>query len=75
VSAAIGLSISAGVVLAVEEWLWMKRTGRLTRPAVREMMLSLSALPPNLLVSVLSATRNEADDSSLWKSSVSVPHE
>jgi sterol desaturase/sphingolipid hydroxylase (fatty acid hydroxylase superfamily) len=53
VSAAIGLSIAAGVVLAVEEWLWMKRTGRLTRPAVREMMLSLSTLPPNLLVSVL----------------------
>jgi sterol desaturase/sphingolipid hydroxylase (fatty acid hydroxylase superfamily) len=52
VSSAIGLCISAGVILAVEEWLWMRRTGRLTRPALREMVLSLSALPPNIVVSI-----------------------
>ena len=53
VSAAIGLSMAAGLVLAVEECWWMRRSGTLTRPALREMMLSLSALPPNLVVSVL----------------------
>ncbi len=31
----------------------MRRRGTLTRPALREMLLSLSALPPNLAVSVL----------------------
>jgi sterol desaturase/sphingolipid hydroxylase (fatty acid hydroxylase superfamily) len=52
-SAAIGLSMAAGVVLAVEELFWMKRRGRLTRPALREMAMSLSTLPPNIVVSVL----------------------
>jgi hypothetical protein len=32
-SAAIGLSIAAGIVLAIEELFWMKNRGRLTRPA------------------------------------------
>jgi sterol desaturase/sphingolipid hydroxylase (fatty acid hydroxylase superfamily) len=53
VSAAIGLSISAGIVLAIEECWRMRRSGTLTRPALREMMLSLGALPPNLVISVL----------------------
>lgn len=52
-SVAIGLSMAAGAVLAVEELVWMKRRGRLTRPALREMAMSLSTLPPNIVVSVL----------------------
>ena len=52
-SAAIGLSMAAGAVLAVEELVWMKRRGRLTRPALREMAMSLSTLPPNIVVSML----------------------
>jgi sterol desaturase/sphingolipid hydroxylase (fatty acid hydroxylase superfamily) len=52
-SAVIGLSMAAGAVLAVEELFWMKRRGRLTRPALREMAMSLSTLPPNIVVSVL----------------------
>jgi sterol desaturase/sphingolipid hydroxylase (fatty acid hydroxylase superfamily) len=52
-SALIGLSMAAGVVLAIEELLWMKRRGRLTRPALGEMAMSLSTLPPNIVVSVL----------------------
>ena len=50
---AIALSIGAGVALAIEELLWMKRRGRLTRAAVREMLMSLSPLPPNVLVSIV----------------------
>jgi sterol desaturase/sphingolipid hydroxylase (fatty acid hydroxylase superfamily) len=49
---AIALSIGAGVAIAVEELLWMRRRGRLTRAAVREMLLSLSPLPPNIAVSI-----------------------
>jgi sterol desaturase/sphingolipid hydroxylase (fatty acid hydroxylase superfamily) len=52
-SAAIGLSIAAGVVLAAEELFWMKSRGRLTRPALHEMAMSLSTLPPNIVVSVI----------------------
>ena len=36
-SVAIGLSMAAGAVLAVEELVWMKRRGRLTRPALQRM--------------------------------------
>jgi sterol desaturase/sphingolipid hydroxylase (fatty acid hydroxylase superfamily) len=49
---AIALSIGVGVAIAVEELLWMKRHGRLTRAARREMFMSLSPLPPNVLVSI-----------------------
>ena len=52
-SAAIGLSIAAGIVLAVEELFWLRRRGQLTRPAVREMAMSLSTLPPNIVVSIV----------------------
>jgi sterol desaturase/sphingolipid hydroxylase (fatty acid hydroxylase superfamily) len=52
-SGAIGLSIAAGLVLAVEELLWLKRRRRLTRPALREMAMSLSTLPPNIIVSLV----------------------
>jgi len=51
-SFAIALSIGAGVGIAVEELRWMRRRGRLTRAAVREMRLSLSSLPPNVVVSI-----------------------
>ena len=54
-SFAIALSIGVGVALAVEELRWMRRRGRLTRAAVREMYLSLSTLPPNILVSLMLA--------------------
>jgi sterol desaturase/sphingolipid hydroxylase (fatty acid hydroxylase superfamily) len=52
---AIALSIGAGVAIAIEELLWMKRRGRLTRVAVREMWVSLSSLPPNVVVSIVLA--------------------
>jgi sterol desaturase/sphingolipid hydroxylase (fatty acid hydroxylase superfamily) len=52
-SAAIGVSIAAGIVVAVEELFWMKSRGRLTRPALREMAMSLSTLPPNVVVSLV----------------------
>jgi sterol desaturase/sphingolipid hydroxylase (fatty acid hydroxylase superfamily) len=52
VGAAIALSIGAGVAIAIEELLWMRRRGRLTRAAVREMLLSLSPLPANVAVSI-----------------------
>jgi len=49
---AIALSIGAGLAIAIEELLWMRRRGRLSRAAVREMLMSLSSLPPNVLVSI-----------------------
>ena len=49
---AIALSIGAGIAIAIEELVWMRRRGRLTRAAVREMLMSLSSLPPNIVVSV-----------------------
>ena len=54
-SLAIALSIGAGVGIAVEELRWMRRRGRLTRAALREMWLSLSSLPPNVVISILLA--------------------
>lgn len=54
-SFAIALSIGAGVAIAVEELRWMRRRGRLTRAAVREMWLSLSSLPPNVIISIMLA--------------------
>jgi len=53
VSAAIGFCIAAGLVSAREEWKWLRRRGELTAAARREMALSLSLLPPNLVVSLL----------------------
>jgi len=49
---AIALSIGGGVALAIEELLWMRRRGRLTRAALREMGMSLSPLLPTVAVSV-----------------------
>lgn len=52
---AIALSIGVGVAIAVEELRWMRRRGQLTRAAIREMWLSLSSLPPNVVISILLA--------------------
>lgn len=49
---AIALSIGAGIAIAIEELIWMKRRGRLTRAALHEMALSLSSLPPTVVVSL-----------------------
>jgi sterol desaturase/sphingolipid hydroxylase (fatty acid hydroxylase superfamily) len=49
---AIALSIGAGIAIAIEELLWMRRRGRLTRGALREMRMSLSPLVPTVLVTV-----------------------
>ena len=49
----IGFCIAAGLLVAREEWKWLRARGRLTPDARREMMLSLSLIPPNALVSVL----------------------
>ena len=49
---AIALSIGAGIAIAIEELIWLRRRGRLTRAAVREMWVSLSSLPPNIVMSI-----------------------
>jgi sterol desaturase/sphingolipid hydroxylase (fatty acid hydroxylase superfamily) len=49
---AIALSIGGGIALALEELLWMRRRGRLTRHALREMAMSLSPLLPTVMVTV-----------------------
>jgi sterol desaturase/sphingolipid hydroxylase (fatty acid hydroxylase superfamily) len=49
---AIALSIGAGIAIAIEELIWLRRRGRLTRAALREMRVSLSSLPPNIIVSI-----------------------
>ena len=49
---AIALSIGGGVALAIEELLWMKRRGALTRAALREMGMSLTPLLPTVLATV-----------------------
>ncbi len=53
VSLAIGFCMAAGLLTAYEEWKWMRASGRLTPQRRVEMGLSLSLVPPNLLVSVL----------------------
>jgi alkylglycerol monooxygenase len=53
VSLAIGFCMAAGLLTAYEEWKWMRASGRLTPQKRAEMGLSLSLVPPNLLVSVL----------------------
>jgi len=49
---AIALSIGAGAATAIEELLWMRRRGRLTRTAIREMGMSLSPLLPTVVMTV-----------------------
>lgn len=52
VSAIIGVCITAGIWVAIEELLWMRRRCRLGRTRLREMWLSLSPLPINIVVTV-----------------------
>jgi sterol desaturase/sphingolipid hydroxylase (fatty acid hydroxylase superfamily) len=52
-SGLVGLVISIGLLVAHEEWRWLKRSNRLNELSRREMLLSLSLLPPNVVVSVL----------------------
>jgi len=52
VSLPIGFCMAAGLLTAVEEWKWMRASGRLTPRARREMALSLSLVPPNVLVTI-----------------------
>ena len=52
VSVPVGFCMAAGLLVAWEEWKWMRATGRLTARARREMGLSLSLVPPNVLVSI-----------------------
>lgn len=53
VSLPVGFCIAAGLLMAREEWRWMRGSGSLTPQARREMGLSLSLIPPNALMSVL----------------------
>jgi sterol desaturase/sphingolipid hydroxylase (fatty acid hydroxylase superfamily) len=53
VSLGIGLCVAAGLVVAAEEWRWLKGQGCLTALARREMVLSLSLLPVNIVVTLL----------------------
>ena len=52
VSAAVGMCIAAGLVVGVDEWRWLRRTGRLTAAARSEVTMSLSLLPPNIVTSL-----------------------
>lgn len=52
-SCLIAGAITAGILVARAEWKWLKSRGTLTREAVCKMGLSLSALPPNVLVTIL----------------------
>lgn len=52
VSALIGICVAAGIVLGVSEVVELRRRGRLERARLREMMLSLSPLPINVLVTL-----------------------
>jgi len=48
----VGFCMAAGLLVAWEEWRWMRATGRLTGRARREMRLSLSLVPPNVVVTL-----------------------
>jgi sterol desaturase/sphingolipid hydroxylase (fatty acid hydroxylase superfamily) len=52
-SCLIAAVITAGLLVARVEWRWMRSRGELSRHAMRKMWFSLSALPPNVLVTVL----------------------
>ena len=51
-SVAIGVCVAAGLVLAVDEIVWLRRRKKLTHARVREMLLSLSPLPLNIAVTI-----------------------
>ena len=52
ISALIGIAVAAGLVLGVSEIMELRRSGSLGRARVREMLLSLSPLPVNVLVTL-----------------------
>ena len=52
-SVAIAAVITAGLTTAAAELRWMRIAGRLNREARREMLRSLSPLPPNVVVSAM----------------------
>jgi len=49
-SALIGICVAAGIALGCHEIAWLRRKRRLDRARVREMLLSLSPLPVNIVV-------------------------
>lgn len=53
--AVFGIVVGIAATTAVVELLWMRRAGTLTRARVREMAMSLSVVPPNLVFSFASA--------------------
>lgn len=53
ISLCVGMCIAAGLVTATEEWRWLKDRGCLTAVAKREMVLSLSLLPVNMVITLL----------------------
>lgn len=78
VSAAIGLCIAAGPFLAYEEIRWMRRRGTLTRDRRREMWLSLSPLPLNIIVTLAmaglwAAIYTQAHAFAAWQIPVNAP--
>jgi sterol desaturase/sphingolipid hydroxylase (fatty acid hydroxylase superfamily) len=52
ISALIGTCVAAGLVIGVEELLWLRRARRLDGSRVAEMLRSLSPLPINIFVSI-----------------------
>jgi len=53
--AVFGIVLGCGLATAVVEVLWLRRKRELTRARLREMAMSLSAVPPNLFFSLASA--------------------
>jgi sterol desaturase/sphingolipid hydroxylase (fatty acid hydroxylase superfamily) len=55
ICALTGVAVAAGLFVAWEEWRWLKRHHRLDASARRETWMSLSLLPPNIIVSILTS--------------------
>lgn len=52
ISALIGVCVAAGLVIGVDELLRLRARGKLDRSRVREMLMSLSPLPVNIVVTL-----------------------
>src|SRR6476659_3716209 len=77
-AAALGICIAAGLVVALLELAWLRRHGRLDRAALREMALSLSPVPPHMVMSfalagVWTALFGSAQHLAPWHWSLSAP--